>query len=609
MDSLILSLTAANEAYRNGKAILMTDEEYDIGLEQLSKKMPNHPLLTTLRAPPTSGKTVPMPFYLGSLDKAKIPEDLAKWLNKHTNCGFQISEKLDGISGLWCPQKSRLYLSGDDNTGLDVSAWLKYISLGKTAVDISDISENVWIRGELILPRSQIPEGRLGRSIANGIFHHDIPDPAEAAKVRFVGYEIIGMASTLSVTQQFAWLDSWNCWTPWNWSIKELPSADHLSQTLAERRLTSEYDMDGLVIRTNKPQSRVNKGNPKDAIAWKPPTGDTKLTKVIAVEWNASANGRLIPRVQIEPVSLGGSTINFVTGTHARRIVDWSIGPGATVVIRKGGDVIPVLDRVEVPAAVLMPPEGTWIWETDINIRQKTEDATTIAAQLLKMVTKLDWEGVGPSQIDSLVKAGYTSVPTLRLAKTEDLKKLLGPTKGQKFYDLIQSTGWKGASEIDLYIASPICKTGFGKTRLETLLTLEPDVTKWLTATTMVAPKGWSPDALQEFLKSWRAYEEFRKKDWSFLEYPVKPVTQLVSKLTTEVPKKGSVVFSGIRALDLEAKLAAKGYMTAETVKSDCKAVFIADTKAVDTYSSTKTEKAKKIPGCLILRCAEWERL
>lgn len=608
MDTLVSKLMKANEAYRNGSPLLMTDDEYDAGLEELSKKVPNHPFLKKVRAAPTNGMVVRMPFYLGSLDKAKVSEDLTKWLKKTSQGGFQISEKLDGISGLWNPRAKNLYLSGDDNMGVDVSAWLQYISLSPKIIILEDIPEDVWIRGELIMSKDMIPEGRLGRSIINGIFHHKVPNPVESAKVRFVAYEVIGMDPNLTVMQQFSWLQTWSMWTPWSQNTKELPSPDDLTVLLANRRRESPYDMDGLVIKTKAPiVPRVLKGNPKDAIAWKPPNGESKMTKVVLVEWNASSTGKLIPRVEIEPVHIGGSTIKHVTGVNARRIVDWKIGPGATVIIRKGGDVIPLIDSVEIPATVVFPPEGTWEWDGSAdasNIRQKVADGTTIAAQYMKMVSRLGWTDIGPAQMKSVVEAGYTTVPLLRRVSEGDLKKLLGPVKGANFYKMIQD-GWSKATESDLFVASPLCPAGIGRTRLDSLLAVESNVTKWGSMT--VVPKGWSADALKDFQKIWSEYEKFRKEEWSFLPYPVS-VTVLPT-IPVSVTVKGSVVFSGFRDADLESKLLGKGYKVSDTVKSDTKAVLIADKDDPKTASSTKIDKAKKISGCVILCRRDWENL
>ena len=460
------------------------------------------------------------------------------------------------------------------------------------------------------MAKVDVPAGRLGRSIVNGIFHHAVPNPDDTKKVRFVAYEAIGLDASCSTKQQFAWLDLWGMWLPWSSFLKDASqcTSDVLTKVLSDRRAASAYDMDGLVLKTNVPLPRVTKGNPADSIAWKPANGETKLTKVVLVEWNASSTGRLIPRVEIEPVSLGGSIIKHVTGVHARRVTDWKIGPGATVIIRKGGDVIPVIDSVNTPATVVYPPEGTWEWDGDVHIKQKVADGTTIAAQYMKMVTRLGWENIGPALMKAVVDAGYTTVPLLRAVSEADLKKLVGPVKGTHLYKTVQGEGWAKATEIDLFVASPVCPSGVGKTRLEALLTSESDVTKW-SSVGLVAPKGWSVDALREFQAVWRAYEEFRKKDWSFIPYPrvlaAPPVAAVAAAVTAAVTMKGSAVFSGFRDAAMEAVLLAKGYKVVDAVKSDTKVVFISDKENPETYTSTKTDKAKKIPGCLILRRAD----
>ena len=617
MDALITKLTQANEAYRSGQTLLMTDDEYDTAMELLASMEPIHPLLTKVRITPKGGIMVKMPYYLGSLDKVKQADELGKWLKKTTETDFLISEKLDGISGLWNPMKSKLYLSGDDNMGLDVSAWLPYIS--KAASGLKTDTPDVWIRGELIMKRSLVPEGRLGRSIVNGIFHHTTPDSVveEAKKVRFVAYEVIGLAMNMTMREQFALLTKLGMWTPYSIHLKSPLVAEELTKLLADRRVQSDYDMDGLVIRTNQPLARVLKGNPKDAVAWKPPNGETKLVKVLEVEWNASSVGNLIPRVKIEPVNLGGSMINYVSGVNARRIVDWKIGPGATVVLRKGGDVIPVIDSVVTPAAVVFPPADTWTWAGDekdaTNIKQKVADSTTIAAQFMKMVQRLDWANIGPAQMKAVVDAGYTTVPLLRKVSEDTLKKLLGPVKGAHLYKTIQTDGWLKATEYDLFVASPLCPSGIGKTRLEALAASQSDVTKW-SAVGLVAPKGWSADALADFQKVWAAYETFRKTEWSFLPYPrlaatATSVATTAATTVTPVAYKGSIVFTGFRDAELEKTLSGLGYKVVDAVKSDTKALLISDKEDPMTYTSTKIEKAKKIPGCRILRRMDWKSI
>ena len=222
------------------------------------------------------------------------------------------------------------------------------------------------------------------------------------------------------------------------------------------------------------------------------------------------------------------------------------------------------------------------------------------------MVTRLGWEGIGPAQMKAVVDAGYTTVPLLRRVSEADLKKLLGPIKGANLYKMVQVDGWAKASELDLFVASPVCPSGIGKTRLEALMVSEADVTKW-SSSGLIAPKGWSVDALKEFQDVWKAYEKLRKEEWTFIPYPVKTAAAAVTPV--QVPSKGSVVFTGFRDAALEASLLAKGYKLVDAVKSDTKAVLIADKDDPVTYTSTKIEKAKKIPGCMILRKSDWGRL
>ena len=45
-----------------------------------------------------------------------------------------------------------------------------------------------------------------------------------------------------------------------------------------------------------------------------------------------------------------------MTGVNARRIVDWKIGPSVT--IRKGGDVIPLIESVKLELRYRIPLKG-----------------------------------------------------------------------------------------------------------------------------------------------------------------------------------------------------------------------------------------------------------
>jgi DNA ligase (NAD+) len=144
---------------------------------------------------------------------------------------------------------------------------------------------------------------------------------------------------------------------PW-WSVVTSLNEEILEKALKERRGVSEYDIDGIVVGQNAvPEwhSWVASGgtlrNPKDQVAFKMVLSDQCAeSTVVAVHWGLSYQGYYIPRVEIEPVRVGGAVITFVTGHNARNIIDKGIGKGARLRIRRSGDVIPTIDDVVVAA-------------------------------------------------------------------------------------------------------------------------------------------------------------------------------------------------------------------------------------------------------------------
>jgi NAD-dependent DNA ligase len=167
MDTLVEKLQRANWAYHNSGIPIMTDDEYDKGLEQLRRLSPAHPFLTVIGAAP-AGQGVLLPYPMASLDKVRMGEDmLARWLKKQGKESVVVSEKLDGLSALYVRQgrKESLYLRGDGVKGVCVSSIIKSIQ------GIPSSHVHCIVRGELILPLVATPAGSIGRSLVNGWVH------------------------------------------------------------------------------------------------------------------------------------------------------------------------------------------------------------------------------------------------------------------------------------------------------------------------------------------------------------------------------------------------------------------------------------------------------
>ena len=69
--------------------------------------------------------------------------------------------------------------------------------------------------------------------------------------------------------------------------------------------------------------------NPKHAFAFKMVLSDQMVeSKVVDVIWTPSKTGYLKPRIQIQPVKIGGATITYATAHNADFIVKNKIGIG-----------------------------------------------------------------------------------------------------------------------------------------------------------------------------------------------------------------------------------------------------------------------------------------
>ena len=545
--TLAAKIQKAIDAYYNTDTPNMTDDEYDILLEKLRTLAPKHPLLTTVGANPVTG--VQLPVTLASLDKVRMGETgLARWQKRRGIMGVETciaSEKLDGLSGLYIckPGSTSLYLRGNGVKGVDVSRVLGPVSVPTT--------QFCMVRGEIVLPKTDTPAGSIGRSLINGWVHRSLdtsaPVPKELSKVHFVGYQVITPAG-MTRSQQMTWLNANGFRTP---AWKKLPLAPLTESTLYEILVKSKeesiYPLDGIVVGTDTvPVAAGSEAkNPPDAVAFKASLEEQKqTTTVVFVEWNVSRLGVWIPRIQIEPVVIGGAKIEWLTGHSAKMMAELVVGPGARIIVRRSGDVIPTLDSVvsPCPSGASMPPAGSWSWDDNrvhaVMVQGSAEGALSLAEKaLLHAFQTLEIEGIGPGLVSSLVKAGIMSFPAMLEASPAVLKDALGPGRCVT----IKETLVKRVATADistLMIASNLLPRGVGERKLRPLFAKDPSPRRW--SAVMGDVDGWSKetlDALLVVLPRVLAWCESVKSGSS---------AQTQSSPSASPPTK-SVVFTGVR--------------------------------------------------------------
>ena len=586
-DSLVQRLSAAAQAYYNGGTLLMTDDEYDAAVEQLRALDPKNPFLQEIGAPPRAD-AVSLPYPMPSLDKVKPGQDsLTRFI---ANKGpFILSEKLDGLSALWLPRSSALYLRGNGLVGQSIS---HLIPLGIQG--LSRPSGYSAIRGEIVVAR----EGRsLARSWVNGIIHQKSPNRSDVKQLQFVAYEVIE-PSGMPRSRQMTWLQDNGFQTPW-WNQVVILRENELCELLQRQRLSGRYDTDGLVVGQDVWEPPVPLGqklrNPKTLFAFKMPLSDQSATTTVReILWTPSSQGYLIPRIQFEPVKIGGATIQFCTGHNGRTIQEHKLGPDARIVIRRSGDVIPTLDHVVSPApkGPSFPPEGSWTWaegsthirSTDINTKEN------LIARIHHFCKTLGIPGTGAATAATLVEAGLISVRHLLSTPKEKYTELLGPTLGPAFYSNLRET-LKKASEITLWIASSKLPRGIGETKLESLFSQEADPRNWSSA---MKVSGWTEGSLSSFLATIPAYIEWRQIELSEIPFPCFAVApkQQVLQGPQEV-----ICFTGFRDAALEASASAKGHRLTDTVTGKTTLLVVPDGE----HTATSKEKAAKEKGIRIV--------
>jgi DNA ligase (NAD+) len=121
-------------------------------------------------------------------------------------------------------------------------------------------------------------------------------------------------------------------------------------QDIEKLRGKLPFEIDGIVIKVNAFADQKELGetgkSPKWAIAYKYPA-ERKVTKINAITLQVGRTGVITPVAELEPVNLAGSTISRATLHNQEEIDRKDIRVGDTVVIEKGGDVIPKVVEVD----------------------------------------------------------------------------------------------------------------------------------------------------------------------------------------------------------------------------------------------------------------------
>lgn len=584
----------ANDAYYCDSKPIMSDNEYDILRETTLSRFPNNNAALEGHTKCAIDKMkVDLPYEMWSMDKIKPDtKALANWKQEYSG-PYVISCKLDGVSGLYSTEgeEPKLYTRGNGKVGQDVSHLIPFMKLPQT--------KGVVIRGEFIIDKTIFKE-KYQSSFANprnfvaGAVNQKKLERDKFNDIDFVVYEVI--KPVLSPSKQMSYLGESVIMVE-NETHNEITN-DILSNRLVKWRGDYLYEIDGVICIDDKIYPRES-GNPDHAFAFKMVLSDQKAeAKVLDVLWAPSKDGYLKPRVQIEPITIGGVSISYATGFNGRFIQDNSIGIGAVISLIRSGDVIPHITEVIQPATTPKMPTQPYIWnETNVDIMLKNKEDNEIVK--IKTITGffrvLGVDGLSDGNVKRIVGAGFDTIPKIIRMSKEDFLTIDG------FKDKLSTKISGGIAEKlktvtlpELMQATNIFGRGFGTRRFQLILGEEPTILTTKVSNEEKIEKLKLINGMAE--KSARKFVGFIPVFHNWIhEAGLKEklvISEKVEIIDTSHPLYGKkYVITGFRDSELSDRLKKYGAKETSAVTKNTDFVIVKDKSA----QSAKIEKAKKL--------------
>ena len=121
--------------------------------------------------------------------------------------------------------------------------------------------------------------------------------------------------------------------------------------TWEKKRLTLPLDTDGVVVKVNSLQQQRLLGNtaksPRWAIAYKY-KAEAARTPLVSIDFQVGRTGAITPVANLEPVLLAGTVVKRASLHNSNEIARLDLHYGDTVLVKKGGEIIPKITGVDI---------------------------------------------------------------------------------------------------------------------------------------------------------------------------------------------------------------------------------------------------------------------
>ncbi len=480
-DKLRRAIDRHNRLYYNEAEPEITDAEYDRLFQQLAKLESEHPELVVSDSPTQRVGSAPSEGFaevvhrapMLSLANAFDEEDVAAF-DRRCREGLEVDAveyacelKFDGLAvtlayedGLFVQGATR----GDGTTGEEVTANLRTVRSIPLRLEGRKPPRLLEVRGEVLMMRRDFEAinkraAEAGertfvnpRNAATGGLRQLDPRLTAQRKLSFFAYGVgahKGFDMPATHARLLDSLDELGFPVAKDRRVaKGVKGLLDFYAATGEKRPKLPYDIDGVVYKVNRFTEQEKLGYvsraPRWAVAHKFPAEEA-TTELLDIDIQVGRTGAITPVARLSPIFVGGTTIVNATLHNEDEIRRKDVWRRDIVVVRRAGDVIPEVARVQKKGPrdkkrdwFVMPakcPEcGSAVVRLEDEAVARCSGGLICPAQrkqaLLHFASRraMDIEGLGYKLVEQLVDAGLVRTPAdiykLGLAKLAALERM-----------------------------------------------------------------------------------------------------------------------------------------------------------------------------------------
>jgi len=618
---IINVLIEADEAFFNSGQPKLTDDIYDIIKDYIRKKYPKDAYLKRVGAD-VDNKVV-LPYYMGSQNKIKDSEsEITKYKKKYQG-PYLISDKLDGVSGMFVydGDNIKLYTRGNGREGQDISHLHNYISGFPKIKKLDKLA----VRGEFIISKDnwdilKKADDTLSnpRNTVSGAINSKILNKKMLKMIDFVAYTLVypNLPNGLPDLNKMKF-------NVVNNTVVDDISLAFLSKNLEDSR-KNKYVIDGIVISDISKVYEIALGkNPEHSFAFKSIHTLEQVEVIVKeVEWNISKDKYMKPIVKFDEILLDDVKIKQATGFNAGYIEKNNIGPGSRIVIIRSGNVIPHIQSVLTVSAngkPSMPGEldKDYKWnDTHVDIIKIGEDrnADFDIKNIVYFMKTAEVDNMGPGNITKIYNAGFHNIKSILKIQKDDLLKIEG-FKGKSADNILKSL--EKVKELDCLVlmdASNMLGRGFSYKKIKMITDVYPsilidnadnrDKSLKISIEDLMKVEGIAKISAKLFIENLPRFYEF----YDSLGVKCKGIEEKVDR-SVEKSEKANIkdkkfIFTGFRNKDYEKIILENGGKIVTSISKLTNYLIVKN----KTEKSGKIDKATEL-GIKILDIPEFEML